>query len=316
VNDPADPRASTAPALETARLRLDALTPGDAEALHAFYRDPEAMRYMPEPPHADLARTRARIARDLATMRRHLWAVRLRDGGDLVGVVGYLAGTRHPGLGYLIHPAHWGRGYAGEAVAAALEHGFDVLGFDRVELWIDERNRASRRVAEKLGFRQRSSLQQRYAHRDEAHTMLVYGILVEAYRGEPIPIRPNVHAAEPVLMVHDVAAAVVFYRDRLGFGVDFVFGDGPDGPDHAGVSLGDWSGAMATLQLTRVPREREIRPAGYLYLLVGHGLDDLYERVRRAGVEIAGEPETFPWGMREFGVKDPEGHVLRFGQPT
>lgn len=59
-------------------------------------------------------------------------------------------------------------------------------------------------------------------------------------------------------MVHDVAAAVSFFCDQLGFGVDFVYGDGPGGPDHAGVSLGDWSGAMASLQLSRVPSEREI----------------------------------------------------------
>jgi RimJ/RimL family protein N-acetyltransferase/uncharacterized glyoxalase superfamily protein PhnB len=316
VNDPTDPRAATVPVLDTARLRLDALTLGDAEALHAFYRDPEAMRFMPEPPHADPAQTRDQLARHLAVTGRHLWAVRLRDGGDLVGTVGYLAGTRHPGLGYLILPDRWGRGYAGEAVGAAIDHGCGALGFDRVELWIDERNRASRRVAEKLGFRLRSALRQRYGHRDEAHTMLVYGMFAEERRGDAPPHRPSVHAAEPVLMVHDVAAAVAFYCDQLGFGVDFVFGDGPDGPDHAGVSLGDWSGAMATLQLTRVPREREIQPAGYLYLLVGHGLDDLYERVRAAGVEIAGEPETFPWGMREFGVRDLQRHVLRFGQPV
>lgn len=310
-----DPAREAPPLLETPRLRLDALTVGDAEALHAFYRDPEAMRFMPEPPHTDLGQTRQRLERDLAAMGRHLWAVRLRDGDAIVGVVGYLAGTRHPGLGYLIHPAHWRNGYAGEAVGAALDHGFDALGFDRIELWIDERNRASRRVAEKLDFTLRSSLRQRYAHRDEAHTMLVYGLLADERRGEPLTSRPNVHAAQPVLMVHDLAAAIAFYRDTLGFGIDFVT-DGPDGPDHAGVSLGDWSGAMAAIQLTRVPAEREIRVSSYLYLLVGHGLDALYERYRDAGVEIAGEPETFPWGMREFGVRDPQGHVLRFGQPA
>ena len=35
---------------------------------------------------------------------------------------------------------------------------------------------------------------------------------------------------------------------------------------------------------------------------------------KSSGVEILSEPEDMPWGMREFNIKDLNGHRLRFGR--
>jgi ribosomal-protein-alanine N-acetyltransferase len=56
-------------------------------------------------------------------------------------------------MGYIIRRDFWGQGLTAEACRAALGYGFDVLGLDRVELWIDTTNYASQRVAQKLNFR-------------------------------------------------------------------------------------------------------------------------------------------------------------------
>lgn len=82
-----------------------------------------------------------------------LWAICLRDTNEIIGHVHYLGETRLPGMGYIIRRNHWGKGIAPEACRTVLPYGFEELGYDRIELWIDAPNYASQRVAQKLGFR-------------------------------------------------------------------------------------------------------------------------------------------------------------------
>ena len=51
----------------------------------------------------------------------------------------------------------------------------------------------------------------------------------------------------------------------------------------------------------------------FAYLRVDD-VDAYYAQVRRAGVETLGAIEDRPWGMREFGVRTPDGHRIRIGQ--
>lgn len=56
-------------------------------------------------------------------------------------------------VGYWIDEAHAGQGYMPEAVVACLQFSFENLGLHRVQISIIPRNRASRRVVEKLDLR-------------------------------------------------------------------------------------------------------------------------------------------------------------------
>jgi RimJ/RimL family protein N-acetyltransferase len=51
-----------------------------------------------------------------------------------------------------LHPAHWGKGYATEAAARAIEHTFATHDVDRVFSVILPENAASQAVARRLGF--------------------------------------------------------------------------------------------------------------------------------------------------------------------
>lgn len=51
----------------------------------------------------------------------------------------------------MMHPRHWGQGYATEAARAALNHGIATLGIKRIVSLIRPENVASIRVAEKIG---------------------------------------------------------------------------------------------------------------------------------------------------------------------
>lgn len=59
-----------------------------------------------------------------------------------------------PRLGYWIGRRHWGRGYGTEAVVALTEHAFRSDPGERIGAGVFHDNHASRRVLEKLGFRE------------------------------------------------------------------------------------------------------------------------------------------------------------------
>jgi len=80
-----------------------------------------------------------------------------RTSGLLVGKVsmyGYLGGNFSSGiLGYKLHQDYVGLGYMTEGLGAFCEFLFRGLNIHRLEINIMPRNKASLRVAEKLGFR-------------------------------------------------------------------------------------------------------------------------------------------------------------------
>jgi RimJ/RimL family protein N-acetyltransferase len=65
---------------------------------------------------------------------------------------GRLSGPGDVWWGWRLARRHWGRGYATEAAAAWLEHGFSTLGLPRVISIADPPNRRSLAVMHRLGF--------------------------------------------------------------------------------------------------------------------------------------------------------------------
>jgi ribosomal-protein-alanine N-acetyltransferase len=82
-------------------------------------------------------------------------------------------------IGYWIDNAHAGRGIMPTAVGLATDHCLSGLGLHRVEICIRPENRNSRRVVEKLGFRE-EGLRPRFLHIDGAwRDHLVYVVTAE-----------------------------------------------------------------------------------------------------------------------------------------
>ncbi len=51
----------------------------------------------------------------------------------------------------------------------------------------------------------------------------------------------------------------------------------------------------------------------WVVCLKGSDIDDLCAAYKAQGVVIRNEPESYPWGLREFTIEDNNGHLLRFG---
>lgn len=146
--------------LTSPRLTLRPFTADDAEALHAYLGQKEAVRFEPYPvaSRADCAR----IAAERATDDRFL-AVCLRDG-PLIGNL-YLAPDGPPAwrtwmVGYVMNPDRWGHGYATEAVLTLLADLFEQRAAHRVLARCDPRNERSWRLLERAGLRREAHVLQ------------------------------------------------------------------------------------------------------------------------------------------------------------
>jgi len=112
-----------------------------------------------------------------------------------------------------------------------------------------------------------------------------------------------------VLAVGDLKASTQFYIDVLGFHRDF--GDGSDGwsflsRDKFSVMLGECSDEKPA---------SEIGDHSYVAYLIVEGVDELHREVLARGAEVISTLESKPWGMKEFSVRTPDGHRIRFGEP-
>jgi RimJ/RimL family protein N-acetyltransferase len=163
------------PTLETERLRLRPPREADVEPLHAMMQDPDVSKYIGDRRVPTLQETWRALAGWFGhwAMRGYgQWAVEERSGGELIGRVGLINPVEWPGpeVGYMLGKPWWGRGYATEAATAAMDWGFETIGFDRLISLIDPANVASIAVATHLGETPRGEVDL------WGHRVLVYGI--------------------------------------------------------------------------------------------------------------------------------------------
>jgi RimJ/RimL family protein N-acetyltransferase len=173
--------------LETARLRLREMEPGDLDFVAAMLGDPEVMRYYPRvssraEAQAWLDRQRKRYIDD----GHGLWLVEERATGMPAGQVGLsmqeVEGARRPEVGWLLHRPCWGKGYATEASRVLLRLSFEDLHLHRVYGRVEARNLGSARVLEKLGMRREAHLVENEFVKGEWQSELTYAILATEWR--------------------------------------------------------------------------------------------------------------------------------------
>ena len=154
----------SAPPLYTARLSLRPHALSDYDACAAMWGDPVVTRYI-----GGRASTREEVWARLLRYAGHwallgygYWAIDETDTGRFVGEVGLADFHRDmepsfagaPEAGWVLCPWAHGKGFATEAVRAALAWAETELGVVRTVCMIDEGNTASVRVAEKCGYRE------------------------------------------------------------------------------------------------------------------------------------------------------------------
>jgi ribosomal-protein-alanine N-acetyltransferase len=133
----------------TPRLRLRRAQASDLDGLHAVFSDPTAMRYWSTPPHADRQQTRDWLDGMIEAAPDVSDDFVVEFQGEVIGKAGC---WKVPEIGYILHPDHWGRGLATEALSAVIDHVFAARAIEAIKADVDPRNEGSLRLLAKLGF--------------------------------------------------------------------------------------------------------------------------------------------------------------------
>jgi uncharacterized glyoxalase superfamily protein PhnB len=116
-----------------------------------------------------------------------------------------------------------------------------------------------------------------------------------------LAVRQKFEKIMPEFPLADVAAGVAYYRDVLGFSVNYQM---------EGFAVMDRDRARILL-ITKTGQHKGIASC-YVYVA---DADALHAELTGKGANVEAAPVSRPWGLREFRVFDPEGNILTLGQP-
>ena len=121
----------------------------------------------------------------------------------------------------------------------------------------------------------------------------------------------------PILVYDDIEAAHDFLVKVFGFGTGVVERDGGGEVVHAEVVTEDgptWLHRVTAEHQLASPRTMENATGGLTVYV--RDVDAHFERVRASGANVERDPEDQPYGLRDYGVRDPEGHRWWFATPV
>ena len=113
----------------------------------------------------------------------------------------------------------------------------------------------------------------------------------------------------PQFLVDDLDRATAYYRDRLGFAIDFVYES-----FYAAVSRDGF--AIHLKHAPKLPAARAHRKQHEhldAYIAVS-GIRELFEELQRRGADVIKGLEERPWACVDFYVEDPDGYILCFSE--
>jgi len=119
----------------------------------------------------------------------------------------------------------------------------------------------------------------------------------------------KITAIAPQLRVGDLDRAIAYYRDRLGFDLDFVYES-----FYASVSRDGFAIHLKCAE--KLAEDRADRKA-YEHLdayIAVSGINGLFSELQARGAAVITPLEQRPWACRDFYVEDPDGYVLCFSE--
>jgi catechol 2,3-dioxygenase-like lactoylglutathione lyase family enzyme len=113
-----------------------------------------------------------------------------------------------------------------------------------------------------------------------------------------------------LFFVRDLAKTAEFYQ-RVGFSVE-------KSEDAVRVKMNGVTLAFMDEKKVTIDQEVQAKPRGlglYFYFEV-ENIDEFYKTLINKNIKPSSAPKSWPWGKREFALRDPDGYKLIFYSPT
>jgi catechol 2,3-dioxygenase-like lactoylglutathione lyase family enzyme len=128
--------------------------------------------------------------------------------------------------------------------------------------------------------------------------------------------QPTLTSIAAHLYVRDLKASTDFFSTKLGFTLDFVYGDPPFyaqvSRDKAHLALRSMDESFFTEEI----REREDLLSASITLATAEEIKQLFLDYQTAGAPIHQPLRTEPWQAQTFVVEDPDGNLILFAGPA
>jgi len=144
--------------IETPRLRLARVSVDDSALMLAVWNDPAFIRNVADRGIRNEDQAREAIAAGPEKLFDKYgygpYSMMLKSTGEMIGICGLFKreNLEAPDIGFAVLPDHVGKGYAGEAAAAVVNHARDDLGIETLTAIVSPSNQASIGLIEKLGL--------------------------------------------------------------------------------------------------------------------------------------------------------------------
>lgn len=128
--------------------------------------------------------------------------------------------------------------------------------------------------------------------------------------------RPILNSIAAQLFVADIKTSCDFYVGKLGFAIEFIYGD----PPYYGQVLRD--NARLNLRLAFEPvfvpdvRQRENLLSASITVATANEIKQLFLSYQAAGVSFHQALKKEPWGASTFVVSDPDENLILFAGPA
>ncbi len=121
---------------------------------------------------------------------------------------------------------------------------------------------------------------------------------------------PQLTRHAPYFPVQDVAHSAADYERRLGFKTEYA---GGSPPEFAIVSRDGLAIMLRRVSDASLIRPSEAQGGTWDAFFWVDDVDTLFTELRGRGASVVYEPTLMPYGVKEFAVRDGDGHVLGFG---
>ena len=113
----------------------------------------------------------------------------------------------------------------------------------------------------------------------------------------------------PQFLVDDLERATAYYRDQLGFEVEFVYES-----FYASVTRDGFAIHLKCAPKSAADREQRKQNEHLDAYIAVCGIRELFIELRTRGAKMLKALEERPWGCVDFYVEDPDGNILCFSE--
>lgn len=175
------------PQLETERFILRNLSFEDADDLFDYFSNDEVTKYYDLESFVEVRQAQELIQRwnsRYLENKGFRWAITVKPDNRVIGTCGFHNWVKKyykAEIGYELHPTYWRQGVMTEVIQEIMRFGFEDLGLNRIEAFIDPDNMGSRYLLEKTGFYEEGYLKDYFFEKNQFVDAVIFALLKKQY---------------------------------------------------------------------------------------------------------------------------------------